>query len=1060
MSKVHKKLLTRLSTVALAVSLSACGGGGGGSSSDDDKKQPPPAQNNAPVISGAPQLSVSELQSYSTQVSATDADSTDTLTFSATNLPAWLSLNTATGEISGTPGLDDAGTYENIVITVSDGTDSDALEAFTIMVDDTYVVSGPVVDGYVSGAVVYLDSNLNGEQDETEPFAISDASGIYELHIHGDDRAMLSMAPLRAYLGAEADDISRDNDDFAAMPVTLSTIPFTALNYDKAITHVISPYTSILTTQLQSELNQLHSGSISFQTFRDAVAVEKNELSNIYGINSAGMFGDFLSATAPISADEKTRLAARAEQLVTQWQYELSDSHDLDNDGIVNSLDNDIDGDGVNNELDAFPTDPTEWSDMDMDFIGDNADNDRDGDGIENNEDAFPDDVNEWIDSDSDGYGDNSDAFPSDSDEWLDSDSDGYGDNSDAFPSDPSEWLDTDGDGTGDNSDDDIDGDGLLNDVDPNESVYDKKISELTFTDSAIESCLANSQNDYAYKVNSFTCENATITNLQDITLLSNLQYLNLPGSDVTDWAAISQLSGLLQIEVSGSNFTDTNLLAALSKLQKLVINDTSVTDINPLLSIPSLLAVEVHGTELTDAQYISLIDTGIAIHSLPIEVEQTAGFYAYSDYYIELMSNLKGKFYKQSGNVQFNWKSVGDGVIEISDYLGKSNLIVVSGTAEEGVAIKYKKTEQGVEFSKHPISVYHRAKLDYTYAPLPNVMPSNYDICVGIEDTNQIGCSKYEIAGELEILTFDVNGDDVELPMDAVVQAGGIIAQVSYGNCALYNNSVHCDGGEFEANPEVTNPEILAVGLTHYCVAQADQQVKCFGDEGMTVADTVPTFSDVTQLVSGDQFSCAVDAGAVKCWGDDLYDVLDVPQLGTVTQLYSNNTLVCAVDENATTCWGQEEQKLHEVPSLQAATESLIVHNDSVCSLGNGSVDCWGQDAVEEWNEELQQVVIIEWIDRVNVPVFNDTVIDLIDGIGREYCALLSAGALSCFEDMVGDAYAPTTPLMENIEWAVSGPNAICVGNNSGLECILKEPGGSGTYQDEVYVLEPFTFN
>ena len=37
----------------------------------------------------------------------------------------------------------------------------------------------------------------------------------------------------------------------------------------------------------------------------------------------------------------------------------------------------------------------------------------------------------------------------------------------DAFPNDPNEFWDTDKDGTGDKSDTDIDGDGILNSVDP-----------------------------------------------------------------------------------------------------------------------------------------------------------------------------------------------------------------------------------------------------------------------------------------------------------------------------------------------------------------------------------------------------------------------------------------------------------------------------------------------------------------------------------------------------------------------------------------------------------------
>ena len=54
---------------------------------------------------------------------ATDADG-DTLTYSATGLPAGVSINPTSGVIGGTLGFGSAGTY-NVTVTVSDATLSD-----------------------------------------------------------------------------------------------------------------------------------------------------------------------------------------------------------------------------------------------------------------------------------------------------------------------------------------------------------------------------------------------------------------------------------------------------------------------------------------------------------------------------------------------------------------------------------------------------------------------------------------------------------------------------------------------------------------------------------------------------------------------------------------------------------------------------------------------------------------------------------------------------------------------------------------------------------------------
>ena len=66
---------------------------------------------------------------------AADADG-NTLTFAISNRPAWATFNAATGQLAGTPTATSAGTYSNIVISVSDGTASAALAPFSIAVVD------------------------------------------------------------------------------------------------------------------------------------------------------------------------------------------------------------------------------------------------------------------------------------------------------------------------------------------------------------------------------------------------------------------------------------------------------------------------------------------------------------------------------------------------------------------------------------------------------------------------------------------------------------------------------------------------------------------------------------------------------------------------------------------------------------------------------------------------------------------------------------------------------------------------------------------------------------
>jgi hypothetical protein len=92
--------------------------------------------NRAPTISGTPLLSINVLSTYSFQPSASDPDG-NTLTFAITNRPAWATFSTTTGRLSGTPQLTDIAAFSNITISVSDGTASASLPAFTLTVLQT-----------------------------------------------------------------------------------------------------------------------------------------------------------------------------------------------------------------------------------------------------------------------------------------------------------------------------------------------------------------------------------------------------------------------------------------------------------------------------------------------------------------------------------------------------------------------------------------------------------------------------------------------------------------------------------------------------------------------------------------------------------------------------------------------------------------------------------------------------------------------------------------------------------------------------------------------------------
>lgn len=89
--------------------------------------------NSPPTISGSPADTVTAGDAYSFTPTANDSDG-DTLSFTISGGPSWSRFNGSNGALTGTPGAGDVGTYNNIRITVSDGSAAATLGPFSIEV--------------------------------------------------------------------------------------------------------------------------------------------------------------------------------------------------------------------------------------------------------------------------------------------------------------------------------------------------------------------------------------------------------------------------------------------------------------------------------------------------------------------------------------------------------------------------------------------------------------------------------------------------------------------------------------------------------------------------------------------------------------------------------------------------------------------------------------------------------------------------------------------------------------------------------------------------------------
>jgi hypothetical protein len=125
-------------------------------------------RNYAPTISGSPDTEVDAGSAYDFVPTASDQNG-DSLSFSIAKKPSWASFNSSTGRLHGTPGSDDAGTYSDIVISVSDGRKSDSLPGFSIQVLGSSAGNQPPTINGNPPTAVTAGQNYNFNPSASDP---------------------------------------------------------------------------------------------------------------------------------------------------------------------------------------------------------------------------------------------------------------------------------------------------------------------------------------------------------------------------------------------------------------------------------------------------------------------------------------------------------------------------------------------------------------------------------------------------------------------------------------------------------------------------------------------------------------------------------------------------------------------------------------------------------------------------------------------------------------------------------------------------------------------------
>ena len=157
--------------------------------------------NNPPVINPIDNQAITEGETLDVNIYATDADG-DALTFSASNLPSFASLTDngdGTAKITLAAQIGDAGTYADIIISVSDGTDTDT-ETINVTVNPVDVNEAPVLEAIGNQTLTEgetLDVNIYATDADGDAltFSASNLPSFASLTDNGDGTAILRLEP-------------------------------------------------------------------------------------------------------------------------------------------------------------------------------------------------------------------------------------------------------------------------------------------------------------------------------------------------------------------------------------------------------------------------------------------------------------------------------------------------------------------------------------------------------------------------------------------------------------------------------------------------------------------------------------------------------------------------------------------------------------------------------------------------------------------------------------------------------------------------------------------------
>ena len=220
-----------------------------------------------------------------------------------------------------------------------------------------------------------------------------------------------------------------------------------------------------------------------------------------------------------------------------------------------------------------------------------------------------------------------------------------------------------------------------------------------------------------------------------------------------------------------------------------------------------------------------------------------------------------------------------------------------------------------------------------------------------------------------------------------------------------------------------------IAAGWHHACGLQADGTVLCWGSKRSGNL-AIPAGLTLSRISAGLNFTCGLSVdGAIACWGENGAGQASPPN-GSFDEIAAGHNHACALDDGALICWGKGfpdgPQTIQEIPTFLSTIQA---GSGFTCGLtSDADMVCWTNG-----DEELENRFGDDGSELAIIPgPFAELAVGL-----RHACAIKSDGSVFCgLEEGKHYSQRARPPSTKFVQVTGGSHHACGITESSDIEC------------------------